>query len=61
VVALISNCKCVLVLVEYRILAWFLASLPFFVPIMFPLIGNARGYLYLKINELLSSFDQYYI
>jgi hypothetical protein len=40
--ALVSNCKCVLVLVEYRILVWFLASLLFFcVPILFPLIGNA--------------------
>jgi hypothetical protein len=58
--ALVSNCKCVLVLVEYRILVWFLASLLFFcVPILFPLIGNARRYLYLKIYELLSTFDQY--
>jgi hypothetical protein len=27
--ALVSNCKCVLVLVEYMILVWFLASLLF--------------------------------
>jgi hypothetical protein len=28
--ALVSNCKCVLVLAEYRIVVWFLASLLFF-------------------------------
>jgi hypothetical protein len=58
VAALVSNCKCVLVLAEYRIVVWFLASLLFFVRILFPLIGNARRYLYLKIYELLSTSRQ---